>query len=171
MSFVSSFFCLNFPDRFEWVLCLISMLHSMILLLCLQWYCLLMWREWKRMICWWVSFVFLLSFVFTIQIELSECCVWLQCFIQWCCSCFSNFIACLHEKNGKEWIVDRCLLCVFFLLSSPPRLSSVSVAFDFNASLNDVAPVSPILLAVVKRMRMSELLMKINCVSSFVFTA
>ena len=35
-----------------------------------------------------------------------------------------------------------------FLLSLPPRLSSVSVVFDFNASLNDVAPVSPMLLTV-----------------------
>ena len=39
-------------------------------------------------------------------------------------------------------------LCVFFLLSSPLRSSFVSVMFDFNASLNDVAPVSPISLAV-----------------------
>ena len=45
-----------------------------------------------------------------------------------------------------------CLLtdaiCVLFLLSSPFRLSFVSVVFDFNASLNDVAPVSPIVLPV-----------------------
>ena len=34
------------------------------------------------------------------------------------------------------------------LLSSPPTLSSVSVVFDFNASLNDVAPLSPISLSV-----------------------
>ena len=32
------------------------------------------------------------------------------------------------------------------LLFSPPRLSLVSGVFDFNDSLNDVAPVSPILL-------------------------
>ena len=31
---------------------------------------------------------------------------------------------------------------------SQPRLSSASVVFDFNASLNDVAPVSPILFTV-----------------------
>ena len=38
------------------------------------------------------------------------------------------------------------------LLSSPLRSSLVSVLFDFNASLNDVAPVSPMLLSVdVKR--------------------
>ena len=44
------------------------------------------------------------------------------------------------------------LLCAFFLLSLPHRLSSVSVVFDFNASLNDVAPVSPMLLSIdVKR--------------------
>ena len=30
--------------------------------------------------------------------------------------------------------------------SSPSRLSFVSVVFDFNASLNDVAPASPMLL-------------------------
>ena len=35
-------------------------------------------------------------------------------------------------------------ICVLFLLCSPLRLSLVSVVFDFNASLNDVAPVSPI---------------------------
>ena len=40
--------------------------------------------------------------------------------------------------------------------------------FDFNASLNDVAPVSPMLLSVdVKRMEKSELLMDVFCVSSF----
>ena len=44
---------------------------------------------------------------------------------------------------------------VLFLLSSPLRLSSVSVVFDFNASLNDVAPASPILFSV-DLMRMEE---------------
>ena len=39
-------------------------------------------------------------------------------------------------------------MCVFFLLSSPHRSSSVSVVFDFNASLNDVASVSLILVSV-----------------------
>ena len=44
----------------------------------------------------------------------------------------------------------------------------MSVVFDFNDSLNDVAPVSPILLPVdVKRMKKSELLMDVFCVSSF----
>ena len=40
-------------------------------------------------------------------------------------------------------------MCVFFLLSSQPSLSFVSVVFDFSASLNDVAPVSPMLFTVV----------------------
>ena len=39
-------------------------------------------------------------------------------------------------------------MCVFFLLSSPSRLSFVSVVFDFNASLNNVAPVFPMLFPV-----------------------
>ena len=44
----------------------------------------------------------------------------------------------------------------------------MSIVFDFNASLNDVAPVSPISLSVdVMRMEKSELLMNAFCVSSF----
>ena len=62
------------------------------------------------------------------------------------------------------------VFCVFFLLSSPLRLSFLGVVFDFSASLNDVAPVSPILLPVyVMRKGKSELLMDVFCVS-FVFT-
>ena len=40
------------------------------------------------------------------------------------------------------------VICVLFLLCSRLRSSSVSVVFDFSASLIDVAPVSPILLPV-----------------------
>ena len=61
---------------------------------------------------------------------------------------------------------------MFYLLSSPPRLSSVSVVFDFNASLNDFAPLYPISLAVdAMKMEKSELLMDVFYVSSFVFTS
>ena len=71
-------------------------------------------------------------------------------------------------RNRKEWIVDGCHLCVFFLLFSQCRLSSVSVVFDFNDSLNDAAPVSPMPLPVgVKRNEKSGLLMDVICVSSF----
>ena len=62
-------------------------------------------------------------------------------------------------------------MCVFFLLPSPVRLSFARVAFDFNASLIDVAPVSPILLPVdTKRKEKSDLLTDVFCVSSFIFT-
>ena len=44
------------------------------------------------------------------------------------------------EKS--ELLMD--VFCVVFLLSSPYRMSAVSVVFDFNASLNDVTPVFPI---------------------------
>ena len=40
------------------------------------------------------------------------------------------------------------VICVLFLLSSPHRLSFVSVVFDFNAPLNDVAPLSLMTFAV-----------------------
>ena len=44
----------------------------------------------------------------------------------------------------------------------------MSVVFDFTIALNDVAPLSPILLSVdVKRNETSELLMDAFCVSSF----
>ena len=39
-------------------------------------------------------------------------------------------------------------ICVFFLKFSQPKLSSISVVFDFNASLIDFAPLSPVPLAV-----------------------
>ena len=47
-------------------------------------------------------------------------------------------------------------------------MSSVSVVFDLSASLNDVAPVSPIPLPVgVMRKENSELLMDVFCVCHF----
>ena len=51
------------------------------------------------------------------------------------------------EKCGL--LVD---VFVLFLLSPPSRLSFVSVVFDFNASLNDFAPVSLMLFPVGMRM-------------------
>ena len=56
-----------------------------------------------------------------------------------------------------------CLLCVFLLLSSQLRLSTVSVVFDFNDSPNDTAPVSPMLLSVDKKInkKKSELFMDV----------
>ena len=59
-------------------------------------------------------------------------------------------------------------MCVFFLLSSLLRLSLVSVVFDFNDSLSDAAPVSPMLLTVYVMIKeKSDLLMDVFCVSSF----
>ena len=61
------------------------------------------------------------------------------------------------------------VFCVFsFRLYSPLRLSAMSVVFDFNASLNGVVPVSPILLPIeAKRKEKSDLLMDAFCVPSF----
>ena len=54
------------------------------------------------------------------------------------------------------------------LLSLHLRSSFVSVVLDFSASLNDVAPMSLMLLTVeVMRKGKSELLMDFFCVSSF----
>ena len=39
-------------------------------------------------------FLCVVSFVFTSEIKLRECCVWFQCIAQWCCSRVSNPVAC-----------------------------------------------------------------------------
>ena len=54
------------------------------------------------------------------------------------------------RKDKDELLMD-VFLCVFFLLSSRVILNSVSVVFDFNDSLNDVAPVSLMLLSVEEK--------------------
>ena len=57
------------------------------------------------------------------------------------------------------------IICVLFLLSSPYRFSFVSVVFDFNASLIDVAPISLMLFPVyLMIMEESGLLMEVTCV-------
>ena len=63
-------------------------------------------------------------------------------------------------------------ICVLFLLSSLLRLSTVSVVFDFSVSLNDIAPVSPIMLPVDSmRMEITGLSLNVICVLFlFVFT-
>ena len=62
-------------------------------------------------------------------------------------------------------------VCLLSFLSSQLRLSSVSVVFDFNNSLNDVAPVSPIQFPVdMKIKENSELLIDCFARLSIVFT-
>ena len=57
---------------------------------------------------------------------------------------------------------------MFLLLYSQLRLSFVSVVFDFNDSLNDVAPVAPMLLAVdVERKKGMIYLWMSFCVPAF----
>ena len=140
---VSLFFCLHHTDRVQWVLCLISMIHSMMLHLCLQSCCLLMKRE-KNRVNWWIFFVF-----FCIHnLEWAE---WVLCLISMihsmmlllCPQCYSLLINWEMKRVNCWWMSFVCLL-----LSSPHKLSAVSVVFDFNDSLNDVAPISPISLSV-----------------------
>ena len=50
-----------------------------------------------------------------------------------------------REKEKSDLLMDA--FCVF-LLSSLHRLSSLSVVFNFNDSLNDVVPLSPMLFPV-----------------------
>ena len=71
------------------------------------------------------------------------------------------------EKSGLLMNV----IYVLFHLCSRCRLSLASVVFDFNASLNDFTPVSPMSLTVdLMRMEKGELLMDLICMLFFVFT-
>ena len=71
-------------------------------------------------------------------------------------------------SNEKSVLLVDAFNVSFFFLFSQVRSSRVSVVFSFNASLNDVAPFSPISFPVdVIRKEKSELLMDVFCVSSF----
>ena len=77
----------------------------------------------------------------------------------------------VDERRMKKSGLLMEVICVLFLLCLPHRLSFVSVVFDFSASPNDVAPVSPIHSTVcLMRMEKSSLLMDAICVFLFVLT-
>ena len=63
------------------------------------WHCLCL-----RVFLWW----------FTTEIKFRECCVCLQQFTQWCCSCVFNLTSCFYFTT--EWIVDRCLSCLLYFV-------------------------------------------------------
>ena len=127
-------FCLHFSDRVQWVLCLASMIHLLMLFLRLQCCYLFMKRERKIVNCWWMSFVCLLYYVFTPQAESSECCVGFQCFAQWCCSCVSNIVPCCCEEKWKRvncwWMSFVCLLSFFFYIHNLDRVRWVWCLFS-----------------------------------------
>ena len=61
-------------------------------------------------------------------------------------------------------------VCCFFY-ASLPRSSLVSVVFDFNASLNDAVPASPILFSVYWMIMEEQIVDGCHlCVVSFAFT-
>ena len=60
----------------------------------------------------------------------------------------SPMLSPVHVMRKRNIVNCRWMPFVCFLLSSLLRLSVVSVVFDFSDSLNDVAPVSPMLLSV-----------------------
>ena len=138
---VSSSFCLHNSDRVSWVLCLISVIHLMMLLLCFQCCYLVTWRENEKSEL--LMNVFCVFFLLSSQLILSSV------------SVVFDFNDSLNDvapispilfpvyAMRKKWIVDECLSCIFFLLFPLLILSWVSVVFDFNDSLNDAAPVSP----------------------------
>ena len=103
----SYFFCLHNADQALWVLCLISMIRSMMLLRCPQSCSLL--RRWE------MPFV-CLFFPLTTHIKFKKSCGWFQWFTQWCCSSFSNAVHCWWEEKERVncwWLSFVCLSFVF----------------------------------------------------------
>ena len=62
----------------------------------------------------------------------------------------------VHVMGYGKSVYDFLFYVTIIFLSSQPRLSSVSVVFDFSASPNDVAPVAPILLSVDEKRKRKE---------------
>ena len=60
----------------------------------------------------------------------------------------SPILLSVDQMKKKKSGLFMYAICVLFLLCLPPRSSSTSVVFDFNASLNDVVPLSPMLFPV-----------------------
>ena len=119
--FLLLFIRVYYSDLAQWVLCLISMIHLMMLLLLLRYRCLLIRREMKKLNCWWMSFVCILSLVFTSKIKYHECCVWFQCLTQWCCSYVSNVVPCwwVEKRKKCDCLMDVFCVSSFFCLYSP----------------------------------------------------
>ena len=126
---VFSFFCLHLLDWVQWMLCLISMIHSMMLSLCLQCCFLLMW--WKRRkseLLMNIFCVFLLSsplrlssvsVVFVFSDSLNDV------------APGSPILLSLNKKKWKAWIVDGCLLCVFFVFTHQIEFCKCCVWFQW----------------------------------------
>ena len=112
------------------------------LLLCFQCGSLLIWWEWKELLVY-GHLLCVVSFIITIQIELSECCVWFQSITQWCYPSFSNLVPCEMRRESKL-LVNAICVCFFSLYSLPRSSSVMSVLFFFKAFPNAAAPTSPI---------------------------
>ena len=110
--------------------------------------------------------LFICSLFLTTHTEFLECCVCFKCLTQLFCTRISDLVHWwFHAEKWRIWMQFVVFLC------SPSRSSWVSVVFDFNASINDVAPVSPSSLSDdwIKTEE-SELLIVPICVFFFFFS-
>ena len=135
------FFCVHHSDWVLWVLCLISARHSMMLLLFLQCCWLLMRFIWKGM-----QFVCELFYLHYSDRVLRALCLFSMRHSMMSLLFLRFYYLLILMRLEKSRFMNA--ICVLFLLSSHPRLSSVSVAFEFNDSISDTIPVSSILLPV-----------------------
>ena len=130
------------------------------LLLFLQYCCLFIWWEWKRVVCLRITFVHDLFFCFHSPDWVS----WALCLIsmhhpmilflspQYCCL--------LIGWELKSGMLMDTICIVSFIFCSQLKSSWVSVVFVFSVSLSDLTTASPILFPVgLMRIEMSGLLM------------
>ena len=159
-----SFLCLHHPDWVQWVLCLISMIHSMMLLLCLLCCCLLIRERGKRDLL--MDIFCVSSFV---CLHISDLARWVLCLISMLHP--TTLLLCLQYRwllafsERKEWIADRCLLCVFFCLHISDRALWVLCLISVPHSMMLLLFLQSCSLYMIKKR--SELLMDFFCMSSF----
>lgn len=99
----------------------------------------------KKSDCVWTSVMFFIHVMFTFKIKWRKGCVYPQCFSQCWCPIAPNFVTCLSNGINSKQLWS----CVLWLWKRP-RLRQVSVWFIVNAFPNDVAPLTPILLPILK---------------------
>lgn len=132
-------FCWNLSDTRQWALCWPLTLHPMLMHHSPQYHFLFVGPKWKN-----ISHVNQMSYlyVFTPQIKLCKCSVCLQCITQSLRTHVSDFVFCCGYETSKKWFNDYAVKSRF-ACSPLSRSRWVTVEFVFNASLNAVAPISP----------------------------
>ena len=141
--------------------------HPMILSRNYQSHKLCIKRERARAKQWWTSFFFV-NLCFTTQTKPRECCVYLQCFTQWCRSSVLEIINYLHDMSQTDfWRIIRypyTLVSVQWVMNSistiqtmllPPLLQSHSLQIQFHPQVHKNTVFGTHLILIIKPLKSS----------------